>query len=503
MSEHVLSVRDIGKSFFGVPVLINVSFDIGRGRVLGLVGQNGAGKSTLMNIVGGNLRSDRGSMTLNGAPYSPASAREAEQRGVAFIHQELNLFSNLSIDENIYLTAMPRGRAGLVDRGELRRRTDALLAEVDLNLAPDTLVERLSPGERQLVEVAKALQLDAAIVIFDEPTTSLTPRETERLFALIRRLKQAGKAIVYISHILADVEALADDVAVLRDGRLVEFGARADLPAARMINLMLGRDIDQLYPPHEPAVQDHVLLEARNLSLRGVVRDISFSLKRGEVLGLFGLMGAGRTELARILFGLDHFHSGRLLVGGQPVSRHTPERAIAAGMAFITENRREEGLMMNVSIAENIALASLGHIGNGAGFVDRRKLMASAAEFAAALQIKSGAIDAQPARSLSGGNQQKVVIAKWLMSRPAIFLLDEPTRGIDVAAKYEIYSIINKLAAAGSGVIFISSEIEEVMAMTDRLLVLRRGEIGGEFARADFSKESILRAAFGEGEKVA
>ncbi len=503
MNDVLLSVRDIDKSFFGVRVLAGVSFDIGRGRVLGLVGQNGAGKSTLMNIVGGNLRSDTGSMTLDGALYAPSGAREAEHRGVAFIHQELNLFSNLSIAENIFINAMPRGTGGFIDRAELRRRTAALLAEVELDLSPDTLVDRLSPGERQLVEVTKALQLDAQIVIFDEPTTSLTPRETAKLFALIRRLKGAGKAIVYISHILADVEALADDVAVLRDGELVEFGLRQNLPAARMINLMLGRDIDQLYPPHQSAVQDGVLLEARRLSLRGVVKDISFSLKRGEVLGFFGLMGAGRTELARILFGLDRFDAGELLVGGRLVRNHTPERAIRAGMAFITENRREEGLMMNVPIADNIALAALGAFGNGFGFINAGKLVASTSAFAAALQIKSGSIETQPARSLSGGNQQKVVIAKWLMSRPAIFLLDEPTRGIDVAAKYEIYSIINNLAASGSGVIFISSEIEEVIAMADRILVMRQGKISGAFARADFSKEGILRAAFGEEEKVA
>ncbi|MEO6015435.1 MAG: sugar ABC transporter ATP-binding protein [Devosia sp.] len=503
MTDTVLSIRDVGKNFFGVTVLSNVSLDVGRGRVLGLVGQNGAGKSTLMNIVGGNLRSDTGSMEIDGAPYSPASAREAEHRGVAFIHQELNLFSNLSIAENIFISAMPRGPGGLVDRRELRRRTASLLAEVELDLSPDTLVERLSPGERQLVEVTKALQLDANIVIFDEPTTSLTPRETTKLFALIRRLREAGKAVIYISHILADIENLADDVAVLRDGRLVEFGVRADLPAARMINLMLGRDIDQLYPPHKSVAEPAVLLEARALSLRGVIKDVSFSLQRGEVLGFFGLMGAGRTELARILFGLDRFDQGELRINGQPMRNHSAEGAIRAGMAFITENRREEGLMMNASIAENIALASLTELSNLAGVIDGRTLVERAGDFATKLQIKSGAIGATPARSLSGGNQQKVVIAKWLMSRPVIFLLDEPTRGIDVAAKYEIYSIINDLAASGSSVIFISSEIEEVMAMADRILVMRQGEISGEFTRDQFRKEGILRAAFGEQEKVA
>jgi ribose transport system ATP-binding protein len=496
MSDAIFRFEHVNKGFFGVPVIKDLSLEIGRGRVLGLVGQNGAGKSTLMNLMGGNLALDSGAMAFDGKPYAPGSARDAEAAGIAFIHQELNLFSNLSIAENIFLGAMPK-RGGLINTRALRQRTGELLREVDLDLPPDMLVERLSPGERQLVEVTKALHLDAKLVIFDEPTTSLTPRETTRLFALINRLRDAGKSIVYISHILADVEALADDVAVLRDGRLVANGPAATLPAATMINAMLGRDIDQLYPPHTSAVSSETLLEAKRLSLRGVVKDISFGLKRGEVLGLFGLMGAGRTELARILFGLDHFHSGELVVGGQTVGHQSPHSAIASRIAFITENRREEGLMMNVPIADNIVLAALPRHAR-AGFVDQHAMLASATELAAALQIKSGSIDRQPARSLSGGNQQKVVIAKWLMAGPAIFILDEPTRGIDVAAKYEIYSIIQRLASEGCGILLISSEIEEAMAMCDRVLVMRQGEISGEFGRTAFSKEPILRAAFGD-----
>jgi ribose transport system ATP-binding protein len=496
MSAPILTITGVGKSFFGVTVLSDVTLTLEPGRILGLVGQNGAGKSTLMNIIGGNVTADAGTMVLADVPYAPADAREAERRGIAFIHQELNLFANLTIAENIFIGDMPRGRGRLIDRRALRDKTAALLKEVELDLSPDTPVGRLSPGERQLVEVTKALHLDASIIIFDEPTTSLTPRETARLFALIGRLKAAGKAVVYISHILADVEALADDIAVLRDGRLVGTGTRADFAIGKMINLMLGRDIDQLYPPHAPSSRETVLLEAKGLSLRGVVKDISFALREGEVVGLFGLMGSGRTELARILFGLDHFHRGELRIGGAAITKMTPRRAIAARMAFITENRREEGLMMNTAISENIALAALRKIAGPFGTIDDRRLVAAATDVAAALQIKSGAIDRQPAKSLSGGNQQKVVIAKWLMAGPAIFLLDEPTRGVDVAAKYEIYSIVQKLAAGGSGILFISSEIEEVMAMADRILVMSQGEIVGEFARAGFDKEKILRVAF-------
>jgi ribose transport system ATP-binding protein len=324
-----------------------------------------------------------------------------------------------------------------------------------------------------------------------------------RLFALIDRLRAAGKAIIYISHILADVEALADDIAVLRDGRLVGSGAKADFGAARMINLMLGRDIDQLFPPHVPATRDEVLLECRGLSLRGVFADISFTLWRGEILGVFGLMGSGRTELARMLFGLDRFHSGELRVAGEAVHQATPRRAIRSRMAFITENRREEGLMMDVPISENIALAALRTVAGGLGVIDEHRLLASTATFAEALRIKSAGIGRQAAKSLSGGNQQKVVIAKWLMTGPSIFLLDEPTRGIDVAAKLEIYTIVQKLAADGCGVMFISSEIEEVMAIADRILVMSRGEIVGEFARLEFDKERILRTAFRQGDQAA
>jgi len=453
-----------------------------------------------MNLVGGNLMPDSGTMLVDGSPYAPASVRDAERRGIAFIHQELNLFPNLTIAENLFLRAMPRNAAGLVNRSELRRRTTDLLREVDLDLAPETLVERLSPGERQLVEVTKALQLDARIVIFDEPTTSLTPRETALLFNLIARLKAAGKAVIYISHILGDIAAIADDVAVLRDGRLVATGPKADFPAARMINLMLGRDIDQLYPPHEAAVQTETLLETRGLSLPGVVKDISFTLQRGEILGVFGLMGSGRTELARLLFGLDRLKSGEIRIAGEVQPRMTPRRAIGAGMAFITEDRRAEGLMMNMPLADNIALASLNVFGDRFGFIDAERLTVSVREFATALQVKSGNLDRQAARSLSGGNQQKVVVAKWLMAQPTIFLMDEPTRGIDVASKYEIYAIIQSLAVKGSGIVLISSEIEEAMAMADRILVLRGGEMAGAFIRSAFTKDAILRAAFGQEE---
>ena len=494
MSGTILALEGIGKSFFGVPAVRNVTLGIAEGSVLGLVGQNGAGKSTLMNIIGGVLQPDAGHMLLDGAPYAPSSARDADRAGIAFIHQELNLFTNLTIAENIFLTHRPRGTSE-------RRATVELLAQCGLDLPPDTIVAVLSPGERQLVEVAKALELDARIIIFDEPTTSLTARETTRLFALIERLKAAGKTIIYISHLLNDVKALSDDIAVLRDGSLVDVGPNEAFPVARMISLMLGRDVEQLYPERRRQLRAEVVLETRGLSQRGILRDVNLSLRRGEVLGLFGLMGSGRTELARMIFGLDSFDRGSVDIGGQSFRRPHPRSSIRARVAFITENRREEGLMMNATVVDNIGLAALEAYGIAPlGLVDENRLLADASSLASMLQVKSGPIAAQAVRTLSGGNQQKVVLAKWLLAQPSVLLLDEPTRGIDVAAKLEIYGIIDQLAVAGCGLLFISSEIEELIAMCDRTLVMSRGEIVAEFTHEVFDKSAILRAAFREAE---
>ncbi len=505
MSDTILALEGIGKSFFGVPALSNVTLRLGRGRLLGLVGQNGAGKSTLMNLIGGILRPDSGSMVLEGRSYAPANARDADRAGIAFIHQELNLFTNLTIAENIFLTRRAGTASGpLTNGGDERSRAAALLRECGLDVPPQMLLEQLTPGERQLVEVAKALELDAGIIIFDEPTTSLTARETARLFDLIGRLKEAGRTIIYISHILGDVVSLADDVAVLRDGALVAAGPVAEFPIPRMISLMLGREVDQLYPPRRRRQSSDTILAAHGLSQRGIVRDVSLSLGAGEVLGLFGLMGSGRTELARMIFGLDSFERGTLEIAGRQVSRNDPRASIRARMAFLTENRREEGLMMNATIADNIALAALESFGaTPIGILDQRRLLGAVTEMAAALRIKSGPIAEQPVKTLSGGNQQKVVLAKWLLARPSILILDEPTRGIDVAAKFEVYSMIDDLAAAGCGLLFISSEIEELVAMCDRILVMSRGELVAAFGHEEFDKTAILRAAFRETEQAA
>lgn len=501
----ILEINGISKSFYGIQAVKDVSIHVNAGEILGLIGQNGAGKSTLMNLVGGVVLPDSGSITVQGKPFSPRNPADAYKAGIAFIHQELNLFTNLTIAENIFISGFPRGGfLRLIDRAEIKKRTRSLLESVGLDLPPNMAVENISPGERQLVEIAKALYQDAALIIFDEPTTSLTARETEKLFAIMRQLKQQGKAIIYISHILNDVLNLADHIAVMRDGALVAFESAAQFDVNRMIALMVGRSIEQLYPARTSHPTQEVVLKLDGVSTSGIVENISFSVHRGEVLGLFGLMGSGRTELARMIFGVDPIERGTVAIEGQPIrTRHSPRASIQNSMAFVTENRREEGLLMSIDIANNIGLVSLKeYAATPVQVIDKPLLYQAVQQASATLQLKSGDIRTQPAKSLSGGNQQKVVIAKWLMSQPSVFVMDEPTRGIDVGAKYEIYSIIDQLAAKGSGVLIISSELEELLGMCDRILVMSRGEIYGEFTREQFEEERILRAAFREGENA-
>lgn len=507
MSEWALTIEGISKAFFGVAALRDVNLSLHKGHILSLIGQNGAGKSTLMNILGGVVQPDQGQMIFNAQAYVPRNPADANQAGIAFIHQELNLFSNLSIGENIFIGDFPVRRFGplkSINQNVMRQYTRDLLTQVDLKIAPDTLIERLSPGERQLVEIARALHIDASVIIFDEPTTSLTARETRKLFEIINRLREAGKTVIYISHILADVLALADDIAVLRDGELVGAGPKEQFDINRMIALMVGRSIEQLYPPRAAASFTQPVLQTKRLTESGIIKDIDLTLYQGEVLGLFGLMGSGRTELARILFGVDAFESGEIALHGLALHSRSPRASIRHRIAFITENRREEGLMMSMTVPENIALTALPQFATTPlQILDESRLLMTANQMAATLQIKGGALEHLTAKSLSGGNQQKVVIAKWLLSQPIVFIMDEPTRGIDVGAKYEIYTIINDLATQGSSILFISSELEELMAMCDRILVMSQGEIVREFEQKFFNEEQILRAAFREGDESA
>jgi len=500
MSEVILQYKNINKSFFHVPVLKNINLDIVKGHVVGLIGENGAGKTTLMNILGGVVYPDAGEMVLRGGSYKPSNPSDAIRHGIGFIHQELNLFTNLNIAENLFIDEFPRLKGlPLINRVEINAKTKEYLAMVDLDYQPTTLVERLSPGERQLVEIAKALSSNAEVIIFDEPTTSLTNRETERLFNIIRRLQESGKSIIYISHILGDVLHLADEIVVLRDGEMVGSGKKGDFTINKMISLMVGREINDLYPVRNSKPTEAPVLDVKNLSQAGIVNKINFTLHRGEILGLFGLMGSGRSEMARIIFGLDSYDEGEICIHGAAIGSYTPRVCIQKGVAFVTENRREEGLMMNSTIAENISLVSLpAYARSLMRVLDTKALVPQIQNIVQALQIKSGDVNKVPAKSLSGGNQQKTVLGKWLLSKPSILIVDEPTRGIDVGAKYEIYNILNELATQGTGVLFISSEIEELIGICDRILVMEYGETSGLFTRDEFNKETILRAAFRE-----
>lgn len=497
MTRPILRFEHISKSFFGIPALQDVCLSLEPGRLLGLIGENGAGKSTMMNILGGVIQPDEGQMSLHGKPYRPAGPSDATRMGIAFIHQELNLFTNLSILDNMFIDGFPRlGRTPFINRRTAKSMTRKFLEAVALNVPADMIVERLAPGERQLVEIARALSQDARIIIFDEPTTSLTAKESRRLFNIIERLRREGGTILYISHNLGDVLQLSDSIAVLRDGCVVHAGPASEYTTGKMITQMVGRDVSQLYPPHDSGATSDSVLEVKGLTQRGIVKDVTFSLYKGEVLGVFGLMGSGRSELARILFGIDPYQHGNIARRGRPRETISPRKSIDDRIAFVTEDRREEGLLMEASVQDNVALASLDrHAGSGR-FIDRGRLAASVGRAAESLKIKAGRIETQAAKNLSGGNQQKVVIAKWLLTEPEVLILDEPTRGIDVGAKYEIYCIIRDLAANGTAILCISSELEELTGICDRIIVMSNGQIQGTFAREEFDQERILHLAF-------
>ena len=498
MTNTLFSFNGICKAFFGVQVLDGIDLALHSGRVLGLIGENGAGMSTLMNVMGGVLRPERGTMHMEGRLYEPKGPADASLSGIGFIHQELNLFTNLTIAENIFIEDFPRlGWLPFIHHRRMGDRARELLADIGLAASPWTPVERLSPGERQLVEIAKALASDARIILFDEPTTSLTAKETAVLFDVIRRLKERGVAIVYISHILSDVVALSDDIAVLRDGALVATDRVEDFPIPRMISSMVGRDVKSIFPPPPQSVREAPILEVRSLSQPGVARDIDLAVHSGEIVGMFGLMGAGRTELVRMIYGLDPYAEGGVTIAGKPLPGGNPAASIAGGLAFVTENRREEGLLMSMPIVENIGLVAMPDYARPySGILDQKRLYDAATGIAADLRIKAASYVRQSAKSLSGGNQQKVVIGKWLMARPKVLIVDEPTRGIDVGAKFEVYTILGGLAQAGSGILFISSELEELMGVAHRIVVMNRGEIVGSFQRSEFDRERIMAAAF-------
>ena len=491
----MLSLRQLNKSFSGVRVLKDVDLTLrNKGSLLGLVGENGAGKSTMMNILGGVLPRDSGEMLLEGRPYNPRGPTDADRAGIALIHQELNLFLNMSIAENLYLNGAPGTTLGLLSYRTMNSEAARVLGRVGIDVSPSTRMDSLSMGLRQLIEIAKALSKDARIVVFDEPTTSLSDKEKKHLFSIIRELSATGISMIYISHTLDEVLALCDEVAVIRDGTIMCQAPIAEMTKSRMISLMVGRKLEQLFPFVEKKPGE-VVLEVKDLRQGKTLKDISFSLRRGEIVGLFGLMGAGRSELARAVYGVDPVEGGEISFKGNPVRRPSPEWWIQNGMAYITENRREEGLLMPKSVKENLVLASLRNFRQAFGAVDRRSEERTSASVIDQLSIKTFDKSRQTAQTLSGGNQQKVVIGKWLLTKPEVFIVDEPTRGVDVGAKFEIYNHLNVMASDGCAILFISSEMEELIGVCDRIMVMSNGAITGELPRESFTQEALLTLA--------
>ncbi len=498
-TSAVLQVHNLRKSFFGVEVLKGVSFSLRPGRSLGLIGENGSAKTTAANIINGLLKPSEGTMLIDRQKYAPNGPGDAMAAGIGFIHQELNLFENLTVAENVSLRAFPKtvGWLPQINRRRMKERARELLAEVGLEIDVDTPLSRLAQGERQLVEIAKALSVDTKIIIFDEPTTSLTAREATRLFDLIARLKNRGIATIYISHILTDVLRLCDEVVILRDGTMVEKVSMDGLTVSHMIESMLGRPLADLFP--ERSLRTGVaapMLEVRGLSQPGIVAVLNFAVGVGEIVGIAGLMGSGRSEMARILFGLDPAVGGEVAVDGSVVGERSPRACMAAGMALLTEDRRGDGLLMPATVLANLTLAKAADVvPSSFSVVPEKRLEEDAREIATALRIKAHDLDRQPVRSLSGGNQQKVVLGKWLLRAPKVLILDEPTRGIDVGAKAEIYAQIQKLARNGAAVLIIASEFEELFGICDRILAMAHGEIVAEFSGPVFDREAVIAAA--------
>lgn len=496
----LLEVRQATKQFPGVKALKGVDLTLRKGEVLAVIGENGAGKSTLMKILAGVQLQDTGEFLLDGRPAEIQSVHDALAKGVALIHQELNLADNLDVGSNIFLGREPL-RMGLIDRGTIRRECRKHLESVGLDVDPDTIVETLTIGRQQMVEIAKALSINARVLIMDEPTSSLSQAETENLFKVIKDLRGRGVSIVYISHRLGEVKELADRVTVLRDGENAGELAREEISHDSMVRLMVGRDVSQFYQ-HEAHAPGEVVLEAR--ALRTPVHpghELNFSVRAGEIVGVAGLVGAGRTELLQTLFGVTPAVGGEIHVGGERVDPQNPIEAIRAGLALAPEDRKQQGLALEMSVRENMSLPSLRR-DQRAGFLNRGQEDSITAEMTRDMRIKTPSPE-QIVRYLSGGNQQKVVLGKWLAMKPKLLMLDEPTRGIDVGAKQEIYGLMEELAKQGVAILFVSSEMEEVLGMSDRALVMHEGRITGELKREELSEEAVMQLATGGGQTAA
>ncbi|WP_426413170.1 sugar ABC transporter ATP-binding protein [Bradyrhizobium ganzhouense] len=496
----LLSVRAIDKSFPGVRALSGVSFDASRGEVHALLGENGAGKSTLIKIVSGVFPPDCGEVLVDGKPVDLARPGDARRAGIATIYQELLLFPELTVAENIFMGHAPRASFGRIDWRAMREKTNALLASLDIHdLQAERIVGSLSVGNRQRVEILRALSQDARILIMDEPTAALTEYDVTRLFDIVRKLKARGVAVIYISHRLDEVFAIADRLTVLRDGAHVATRRVADTDAAGLVHLMVGRRIESLFPKIAVPIGKPVL-EVKDLERRPLTRSVSLTVRAGEIVSLAGLVGSGRSELAQTIFGITPADRGEIRIAGQRVNIRSPAQARSLGVAYVPEDRGTQGLVRPMTVRENFSLAALGKVAFG-GFIDRRAERKLAGDGVKRFAVKTSSLE-QVAGKLSGGNQQKIVLGKWLANGPKLLILDEPTRGIDVGAKAEIHRLMGELAAQGLAILMISSELPEVLGMSDRVLVMREGRIVAEFSREEATQESIGAAMMGSQESA-
>lgn len=488
----LLEMRGISKGYPGVQALDSVDFDLRAGEVHALLGENGAGKSTLMKILAGTVQPDRGSIVIAGRPVGAITPNRTHEFGIGMVYQELSLVPTLSVAENIFLGRWPAAR-GRVRWEAMQRAAQEVLERLDARFSPRRIVRTLSVAEQQLVEIAKALAADVRILLLDEPTSALARKEIERLFDLIRRLKAQGVGIAYVSHRLGEVLELSDRITVLRDGRRIATLPTREVDEAQIVRMMVGRELRAQYPK-EPVERGDVVLRVEDLATETGLEGIRFEVRAGEVVGFFGAMGAGRSELARALFGLDRITGGRLYVNGRQVEIGSPADAIRAGIGYLPEDRRQ-GLVLQLAIPPNVTLASLDRVSRQ-GFLSARRETELAATAVRELRIATPGLS-QRVANLSGGNQQKVALARWIIGQSRILILDEPTRGIDVGAKAEVYALINQLAGRGVGVLVMSSELPEVLGVTDRILVMRRGRIVTEFTQGSADAEAVLRAAIG------
>jgi rhamnose transport system ATP-binding protein len=490
-----LSLRSAAKSFGAVQALVDVSIDLYGGEVHGLVGENGAGKSTLVKILAGVHQPDSGHVLVNGEPatlHSPAAARDA---GVAVIYQEPTLFPDLTAAENIFMGRQPLRPGRRIDTRQMRSQARALFSRLGVRLDPGRICRGLSIADQQIIEIAKALSLEARVIVMDEPTAALSAVEVARLFDVIATLRDSGAAVLFISHRLDEVFEICQRVTVMRDGRQVLSSAVAGLTADALVRAMVGRDLEGSAADgsHTPGEQ---VLRVQRLTREGIFTDISFDVRAGEIVALSGLIGAGRSEVARAIFGIDSYDAGAVTVRGRPLRKSSPTSAMAAGVGFVPEDRRQQGLVMDMSVQQNMALASLRRLDHY-GLISGRSERDFATDWAVKLRIKFGRLT-DPVSQLSGGNQQKVVLAKWLGRNPSLLIVDEPTRGIDIATKAEVHRLLSQLAGNGVAILMISSELPEVLRVGDRILVMREGRLVAEYTRSDASEEKIMSAATGQ-----